>query len=96
LIFKMRNIILVYDVADDKRRTKLFKTLEGYGIPVQFSVFECELSDENFLLMRDKVEREINKNEDSVIYYDLCPRCWHRIERVGIRKKVTLENVIVI
>ncbi|MER3447206.1 MAG: CRISPR-associated endonuclease Cas2 [Candidatus Dadabacteria bacterium] len=92
----MRNIILVYDIADDRKRTKLFKILEGYGIPVQFSVFECELSDENFLLIRDKVERIINKNEDSVIYYDICPRCRHRIERVGIRKKVTLENMIVV
>lgn len=92
----MRNIILVYDIADDKRRGKLFKTLEGYGIPVQFSVFECELSDEDFLLIRDKVERVIDKNEDSVIYYDLCPRCWHRIERVGIRKKIMLDDVIVV
>ena len=92
----MRNIILVYDIADDKRRGKLFKTLEGYGIPVQFSVFECELNDEDFLLIRDKVERVIDKNEDSVIYYDLCPRCWHRIERVGIRKKIILDDVIVV
>ncbi len=96
MIFKMRNIIVVYDVTDDRRRAKLFKTLEGYGIPVQFSVFECELSDENFLIMKHKVEGIINKDEDSVIYYDLCQRCWHRADRVGIRKKVMLENVIVI
>ena len=92
----MKNLIVVYDIADDKRRLNLFKTLEGYGIPVQFSVFECELSDEDFLLMRDKLERVIDKNEDSVIYYDLCPRCWKRIERVGIRKKIMLDDVIVV
>jgi CRISPR-associated protein Cas2 len=92
----MRNIIIVYDIADDKRRFKLFKTLEGYGIPVQFSVFECEVSDEDFLFMKDKLEGIINKNEDSVIYYDLCPRCWRRIGRVGIRKKIALDDVIVI
>jgi CRISPR-associated protein Cas2 len=92
----MKNIILVYDIADDKRRLKLFKTLEGYGIPVQFSVFECELSDEDFLLMKDRVERIIDKNEDSVFYYELCPRCWYRTERVGIRKKVMLDDVVVI
>jgi CRISPR-associated protein Cas2 len=92
----MKKIILVYDISDDKRRTKLFKTLEGYGIPVQFSVFECELSDEDFLLMKDKVERVIDKNEDTVIYYELCPRCWNRTDRVGIRKKIMPEHVVVV
>ncbi len=92
----MRNIIIVYDIADDRRRLKLFKTLEGYGIPVQLSVFECEMSDEDFLLMNHKVESIINKDEDSVIYYDLCPRCWHRIGRMGIRKNVVLDDGVVI
>lgn len=92
----MRNIVLVYDIADDKRRIKLFKTLEGYGIPVQFSVFECELSEEDFVRMKYKIERIIKGDEDSVIYYELCPRCWSRTERLGIRKKVMPEGIIVI
>ena len=92
----MKNLIVVYDIADDKRRLKLFKTLEGYGIPVQFSVFECVLSDEDFLRMRDKVDRIIDKDEDSVIYYELCLRCCDRVKRFGIRKRVTLDDVIVV
>ena len=92
----MRKIVLVYDIADDKRRTKLFKTLEGYGIPVQFSVFECELSEEDFVRMKYRVEGILKGDEDSVIYYELCPRCRGKTERVGIRKKVIPESVIVI
>jgi CRISPR-associated protein Cas2 len=92
----MRRLVVVYDIADDKRRLRLFKTLEGYGIPVQFSVFECELGDEDFLRMRDKVERIVDKDEDSVIYYELCLRCCDRVERVGIRKRIMLEDVIVV
>ncbi len=92
----MRRLIVVYDISDDKRRIKLFKSLEGYGIPVQFSVFECELSDQDFLLMKDKVERVIDKKEDTVIYYELCPRCWNKTERVGIRKKIMPEHVVVV
>jgi CRISPR-associated protein Cas2 len=92
----MRRLIVVYDISDDKRRIKLFKSLEGYGIPVQFSVFECELGDQDFLLMKDKVERVIDKNEDTVIYYELCPRCWNRTERVGIIKKINPDDVVVV
>ncbi|HXG30718.1 MAG TPA: CRISPR-associated endonuclease Cas2 [Thermodesulfobacteriota bacterium] len=92
----MKRLVAVYDIPDDRRRLKLFKTLEGYGIPVQFSVFECELSEEDFLIMKDKVERIIDKGEDSVVYYEICPRCWNRTERVGIRKRVMPDDVIVV
>jgi len=92
----MKSIIVVYDITDDKRRTKLFKTLEGFGIPVQFSVFHCELDEENLLIMRNKVDRIINKSEDSVIYYDLCPRCSNRIEKVGVEKKIMPGDIVVI
>ena len=34
-------VLVVYDIPDDKRRTKLATFLEGYGRRVQYSVFEC-------------------------------------------------------
>jgi CRISPR-associated protein Cas2 len=41
----MRNVYLVcYDVADDKRLRKTYKTMCGFGDPLQYSVFRCELS----------------------------------------------------
>lgn len=92
----MKSIIVVYDITDDKRRIKLFKTLEGFGIPVQFSVFQCELNEENLLIMRNKVDGIINRNEDSVIYFDLCPRCNSRIEKIGIEKKIMPGDIVVI
>lgn len=36
--------LLVYDVSSNKLRTKVAKTVEGYGMRVQKSVFECRLS----------------------------------------------------
>jgi CRISPR-associated protein Cas2 len=91
----MRNIVLAYDITDDKRRLKLFKTLEGFGTPVQLSVFECSLSDTNLLIMKRKVEKIIKK-EDSVILYELCPRCLQKIERLGTVKRVLQDDVIVV
>ena len=37
-------VLIVYDIPDNKRRTKLSKFLEGYGRRVQKSVFECFIS----------------------------------------------------
>jgi len=37
-------IVLAYDIPDDRRRTKLFKTLKRFGFPVQESVFEFHLN----------------------------------------------------
>lgn len=37
-------VLVVYDIADDRRRTGLSDFLEGYGRRVQESVFECFLS----------------------------------------------------
>jgi len=35
---------IVYDIADDKERRRVDKTLKGFGFRIQKSVFECRLS----------------------------------------------------
>jgi CRISPR-associated protein Cas2 len=37
--------VVTYDISIDKRRTKLSDLLEGYGVRVNYSVFEVELSE---------------------------------------------------
>jgi CRISPR-associated protein Cas2 len=34
-------VVVVYDISNDKRRTRLHNALLDYGTPVQYSVFEC-------------------------------------------------------
>ncbi|MDN3512292.1 MAG: CRISPR-associated endonuclease Cas2 [Candidatus Jettenia sp.] len=41
-------IIVVYDISDNKRRTKMFKSMKNFGTPIQFSAFECILNDRGF------------------------------------------------
>ena len=41
----MRTTFLVcYDIADDKRLRRVFKTCYNFGEHLQFSVFECDLN----------------------------------------------------
>lgn len=50
-------IVVIYDIMDNKRRTKLSKLLKGYGRRVQRSSFECQLTRKQY----DKMINEIGK-----------------------------------
>ncbi len=65
--------LVCYDVANDKRLRKVFKTCKNYGTHLQYSVFECDLN----LRDRTKMERElrdiIKHDEDQVLFVSLGP-----------------------
>ena len=70
----MRNRYLIaYDVSDDKRRTRIFKTLMGNGDHVQFSVFFCDLSDVELMRLKGSLAEAVNHRQDQVIILDLGP-----------------------
>ncbi len=70
----MRNLFLIsYDVADDKRRAKVFKKLKGRGEAVQYSVFRCKLSAMERLTLRGELWEVLNLNEDRLLLIDLGP-----------------------
>ncbi|MCI0555223.1 MAG: CRISPR-associated endonuclease Cas2 [Anaerolineae bacterium] len=72
--------VIAYDISDDRRRTRLFKTLKRYGTAVQESVFECHLTADQFVKMRQAIEVVIDPRVDQVRYYDLCQQCVQRIQ----------------
>lgn len=73
-------ILIVYDISNDRRRTKLHNVLLDYGTPVQYSVFECHLEDKHLSKMKKAVARVVRKRKDNVRYYYLCADCEKRIE----------------
>lgn len=77
------HIVFCYDIPHDKRRTRLRKTLLRFGHPVQYSVFECELTPAQLTEMRQAVKAVINRTEDNVRYYELCRECAMRVETYG-------------
>jgi CRISPR-associated protein Cas2 len=62
-------ILVVYDIPDDKRRTKLSNFLEGYGRRVQYSVFEIFVSLKEMRVLHQKVEKLVVPKEDNVRFY---------------------------
>lgn len=76
-------VVVAYDIADDRRRERVSKVLEGYGERVQYSVFECRLDRVQYLRLRHQLEEHINAEEDTISFYFLCEADVRRIERIG-------------
>lgn len=79
--------IVSYDIEDDKRRNRVAKALKDFGQRVQYSVFECETDLRNYFRLKDRLEKLIDSETDSVIFYHLCQSCESRMERLGLNKK---------
>ena len=73
-------VVVVYDISNDRRRTKLHNTLLDYGSPVQYSVFECLLDEEELARMKKATARVIKPRVDRVRYYYLCAGCVRKTE----------------
>jgi CRISPR-associated protein Cas2 len=65
-------VVVSYDIPDDRRRTRVMKALKDFGAHVQYSVFECELSAEDYRRMRERLIRLIDRRKDSLRFYVLC------------------------
>lgn len=70
----MRNAFLVaYDVADETRLRKTYNKLQGFGTPIQLSVFYCELSAMERLALQTELWDILNFDHDRVLIADLGP-----------------------
>lgn len=70
----MRNTYLVcYDIRDDKRLRKVFKTMRDFGDHLQYSVFECQWTPTDVARCRAHLSEIINHQQDQVLFIDLGP-----------------------
>ena len=78
-----RFFVVAYDISSDKRRNKVHKVLSGFGQWTQFSLFELFLTDKEYVLLQNKLEKILNTEKDSVRFYPLCAACLKQVETVG-------------
>lgn len=70
----MRHIYLVaYDVSEDKRLRRTYRRMRGFGDPLQYSVFQCNLSDVERMKMVEALSAIIKHDEDRVMIVDVGP-----------------------
>lgn len=86
--------VIAYDISSDRRRTKVHKTLSGFGRWTQYSLFECHLTDKQYLRLRHKLDKLLD-DDDSVRFYQLCAGCVAKVETVGSEKPKNPSTIIV-
>lgn len=76
-----RVLLVCYDIADDKRRTKVYQTMCGVGDRLQYSVFRCVMSDLQLARLKDALASVINVDEDQILFVPLgladTPNSWN-------------------
>jgi CRISPR-associated protein Cas2 len=89
-------VVVVYDISNDRRRTRLHNALLDFGTPVQYSVFECWLTPAALKKMRARVNKVIRPRKDHVRYYLLCATCAGRVETTRAGELTVVKEVIVV
>jgi CRISPR-associated protein Cas2 len=76
--------LYAYDVADQRRRNRISKKLEQFGIRMQKSLFQCDVTPDMAQNIKASLLRFINQKEDSLLLYSVCERDSQKAEGFGI------------
>ena len=88
-------ILITYDVdtiseTGQRRLRQVAKACQDYGQRVQNSVFECEVTEAQFTLLKNRIESIIDEKLDSIRFYFLRRNDQRRVSALG---KVTSYDV---
>lgn len=65
--------IVAYDIADQKRWRRVFRTMKGYGEWLQLSVFQCRMNRRRQAELVAALDEVINHRDDHVVMLDFGP-----------------------
>ena len=65
--------IVSYDVSDARRLRLVHRKMCGYGDPLHYSVFRCDLSPSDKILLLEDLSALINHHEDRIMIIDIGP-----------------------
>lgn len=89
------HLAVTYDVSDDGRRRRVYRTLERYGAWRQYSVFELEVTKTQRVELEDELEGRIEPSQgDRIRIYRLCASCYDDITDLGVAPPDDQSNVI--
>jgi len=91
--------IVSYDISDQKRLYQVHKTMKGFGDPLHYSVFRCDLTPKGKLELLAALTVIIKNDEDRVMVINLGPldgQVDKRIEFLGIHPQMNDHSAIVV
>ena len=94
-------ILITYGVnitspSGQKRLRQVAKACLDYGKRVQNSVFECVLTEAQFVLLKSRLSEIINLSDDSIIFYKLGNNWKRHVERIGKDNSVDVTDTLIL
>ena len=94
-------ILVTYDVdttdkSGQRRLRRVAKACLDYGQRVQNSVFECELTEVQFCILKERINEIIDHSLDSVRFYHLNRSENRRVEVMGVETAFNVNYAIII
>lgn len=93
-------ILITYDVNTSteegkKRLRKVAKECVNYGHRVQNSVFECEIDSAKWLLVKNKLIKLIDDQQDSLRFYYFGDRKKAKTEHIGVNPSLDVTAPLI-
>ncbi len=94
-------VLVTYDVSLDdpagkRRLRRIARTCQDFGQRVQFSVFECLVTPEQWVQLKGKLEKQMDHEKDSLRYYLLGTNWKKRVEHVGAKSGYDPEGLLLL
>lgn len=65
--------LLAYDIREKRRLRRVHQVAKAWGYPLQYSLFVCDLTGSELLMLKNDLAEEANQAVDSVSIFDLGP-----------------------
>ncbi len=94
-------VIVCYDVettnaAGARRLRRIAEVCKDYGVRVQYSVFECDVADRDWVTLRHRLLAEFDVALDSLRFYFLNIGEAAQTEHHGVRRPINIKGPLVI
>ena len=94
-------ILITYDVSitssnGAKRLRNVAKACQNYGKRVQNSVFECILTEAQYVILKNNIANIIDSGQDSVRFYVLGKNLQRKVETIGKDNSVDFTGELIV
>ncbi|WP_010289111.1 CRISPR-associated endonuclease Cas2 [Kurthia massiliensis] len=93
-------VLVTYDVstktsAGRKRLRQVAKICCNSGVRVQNSVFECIVDQTQFIILKKEIANIIDPTEDSIRFYRLGNQYKSKVEHIGTKQSINVEDPLI-
>lgn len=94
-------VIVSYDVATAStagrgRLRRVAKACKSYGVRVQYSIFECSVTERELVVLKARLLALVRLDEDSLRFYFVSEDDAHKTEHHGVRRPVDPDGPLIV